>query len=167
MDDNSAEFAPDTTTRLIGLLKPQFSDFTFYESWPNVWPPADSWPVMIVQLLHAKPTIGPTETDEVPETVELTIMLNQADAASSNNVRTTTRRHLQNIIQGQDPVLINAYKSDTVMAVLRTFLTMDDWLINSDVDIKYDIVPPPELPAMVAATVTLTTWRRVIVQGRS
>lgn len=167
MDDSQQLYAQDTTTRLIEQLKPTFSNFTFYEAWPNVMPPQDCWPVMIVQLLHSKPMIGPTQTDELPETVEITIMLNQADAASSSNVRTTTRRHLQNIIQGQDPIATNEYKSDTVMYVLRQFLTLEQWLINSDVDIKYDITPPPQLPAMVAATITLTTWRRVIVQNRT
>lgn len=167
MDDSQDLYAPDSTTRLIEQLKPAFGKFTFYEAWPNVWPPDDAWPVMIVQLLNSRPTIGPTETDEVPETIEITVMLNQADAAGSTNVRTTTRRHLQNIIQGQDPSAINEYRPDTVMYALRKYLTLENWLINSDVNIKYDIVPPPELPAMVAATITLTTWRRVIVQDRS
>lgn len=165
MDDSSTLYAEDTVSRLVTLLKDAFGDnYTYYEAWPTKMPP--TFPVMIVQLLSTKAVLGPTETDEVPEVVELTIMLNQADAAGSGNVRTTTRRHLQNIIQGQDPTNTTEYKSDTVLYVLRKYLTMTQWLINSDVEIKYDITPPPELPAMTAATVTLTTWRRTLVPGR-
>lgn len=163
MDDDQQQYMPDTTTRLIERLQQSFStDYTYYESWPNVWPPSDAWPVVVVQLLTTKPVIGPTQTDEVPETVEITIMRNQADIAGSANVRTTARRHLQNLIQGQDPQT-GGYKEGTVLAALRTYLTLTEWLINSDVSIKYDIEPPAELPTMVAAVITLTTWRRVIV----
>jgi hypothetical protein len=165
MDDSQTLYAEDTVSRLVGLLKAAFGDsYTYYDAWPTAMPP--TFPVMIVQLIHTKMTVGPTSTDEVPETVEITVMFNQADAAGSTNVRTTTRRHLQNVIQGQDPTNTNQYKPDTVAYVLRTYLTMTEWLINSDVDIKYDITPPPELPTMAAATVTLTTWRRTVVQGR-
>lgn len=168
MDDNHTLYAPDTTDHLVALLKPAFPDFTFYDAWPNVIPPGSAWPLMIVQLLNTKPVLGPTETDEVPETVEITVMLNQADAAGSGNVRTTTRRRLQHLIQGQDPTVTNTYKADSLLGVLRKYLSMDGWLINTDIAVQYDTTPPPkDLSSMVGATITLTTWRRTIVQNRT
>lgn len=130
MEESHTLYAADTTDHIVALLKPVFNNFTFYDAWPNVVPPGSAWPIMIVQLIAAKPVIGPTETDEIPETIQMTIMLNQADAAGTGNVRTTTRRQLQHLVQGQDPTNTNQYKTDSVLGVLRKYLSMDNWLIN-------------------------------------
>lgn len=166
MDNQDSAFAQDSVSRIIESLSQVFGNYTFYDAWPNVWPPKDAWPLMVVQLLNAKPVVGPTQTDEFPEVVEVTIMINQADAAGSAKVRTTRRREIQRIVQGQDPETLQ-YKDGTVMKVLRTLLTLDQYIINSDCSIKYDIDPPKDLPTMVAAVITLSMWRRVYVPGRT
>lgn len=166
MDDNQADYAPDTTTHLIQLLKENlaYTFNTYFEATPLTPPPAPDFPVCIVQKMTGQAVIGPTQTDEVHETYQLTFILNIADDVGSANIRTTTMRHLQNIIEGQDPVNVNEYKQGTVYYVLRTFLTMGTWIINSDVTTKYDIIPKPGEPTLCVADVNMQLWRRVFVQ---
>ena len=121
--------------------------------------------------MSTKAVIGPTSTDEVPETIAITIMLNMADDVGSANVRTTTMRHLQNLIEGQDPAT-NQYKADTFLFVLRTYLTLlqssgQVWLLDSDVAIKYDTIPRKDMPTITMADIILTTQRRIVVSNRT
>lgn len=171
MDDSSALYAPDTTTRLIKLLKGTFGDeYTYFEATPSSMPPAIDFPLMIVQELKMPVILGPTQTDEVHEQISLSIWLNKADDIGSSNIRTTTMRHLKNIVAGADPENPEQYKPGTVCYALRQFLTLDQWLINSDVTITYDAQHSPNAaptdPMICTADILLQTWRRVMVGGR-
>lgn len=167
MDQSQALYAPDTTTHLIKLFQATFDDYfkTYWEAWPSNIPPTADFPLVIIQKQAGKAVIGPTSTDEITETFIVTIMLNKADDAGSSNVRTTTMRKLQNLIEGQDPTSLQ-YKPDTFLYVLRSYLTQQTWLLDSDVSIKYNQVPLQDLPTMAVADISVTTQRRVIVPSR-
>lgn len=166
MDDDSALYAQDSITRLLALLRAQFGDdYTYYEATPATPPAASEYPVMMVQKMSGTAAVGPTSTDEVTEEITLTIMLNKADDIGSANEKTTTLRHLQNIIEGQDPVT-KYYRADTVLSVMRTFLTMEEWLINSSVNIGYGQIVNRNAPTVAVGNVKCQMWRRVIVPSR-
>lgn len=167
MDDDQSQYAKDTVTHLIELLQSTFGDYfkTYFEAMPTSPPPEADYPLVIVQLLSSPVVLGPTQTDEFRETVQLTFVLNRADDAGSANVRSTTMRHLQNLVQAQDPIT-QQYKPNTVCHAIRTYLTLQDWLINSDVAIKYDMVTKVSHPTLCMANVMLNTWRRIYVPNR-
>ena len=167
MDDDQSLYAADTTTRIIEMLQANlaYTFNTYFEATPTTPPPATDFPICIVQELVSPVVLGPTQADEVHETLQLTFILNRADDIGSANIRTTTMRHLKNVIAGMDPTT-NTYKEGTVLYVLRKFLTLDQWLINNNVTVKYDIVPQTNEPSLCVADVTLETWRRVMVAGR-
>lgn len=172
MDDSNQLYAKDTITRLVELFQANFGDsYTYFEASPNVPPVKEDYPIIIFDKMHTKATIGPTSTDDVPEVIMITVGINKAVDAGSQNVRTTTKRHLEHIVEGQDPVT-NDYRSDTILYILRTYLTLlqqngSIWLIDSDVDIKYDQLPQKDAPTIAYADITLSTQRRVIVPGRT
>jgi len=173
MDDQQNLYAQDTVTRLVNLYEATFGTtfHRYFDAFPLTPPGKDDYPLVAVQQIHTKAIIGPTSTDDVPETIVTEVMINAADDAGSQNVRTATMRHLQNLVQGQDPVTFD-YLPNTFLYCLRTHLTLlqssgSIWLIDSDVDIKYDITQPKDMPLIALAEITLTTQRRVIVPGRT
>lgn len=167
MDDDQSQFAKDTVTRLIETLQAVCgTNFkTYFQATPTTEPPAVDFPLAIIQKLGGPIVLGPTQADEVKETVMLTFVLNRADDVGSANIRTTTMRHLQNLVEGQDPVT-SQFKPTTVCFAIRTYLTQDEWLINSDVSIKYDIIPKKGAASLCVADVMLSTWRRVMIPNR-
>lgn len=168
MDESQNLYAKDTTTRIIETFQQYLTAVkvnTYFEATPTTPPSAVDYPICIVQELATPIILGPTQADEVHETVMITLVLNLADDVGSANVRTTTMRKLKNIIAGQDPET-NDWKEGTVAFVLRTYLTMQEWLINSDVSIRYDIIPKKDEPTLCVADVTLQTWYRVMVANR-
>jgi len=172
MEDSQSEYAKDTVVGLIELFQTNFGDVfkSYWEATPTSQPPDVDFPLVIVQKMSGKATLGPTSTDDDTETIVITVMLNMADDIGSANVRTTTMRHLQNLIEGQDPST-NQYKTGTFFYILRTYLTLlqssgNIWLIDSDISVKYDQVPRKDMPAISIADITMTTQRRVIVSNR-
>jgi hypothetical protein len=172
MDDNQTLYAKDSVTRLIELFQAQFGDYfnSYWEDMPLTPPNSNEYPALMVQKMEGTAVIGPTSTDDVTESILITILKATVDAVGSSNVRTTTQRELQLLVEGQDPVTLD-YKTDSVLYVLRHFLTLTNngqtWLIDSDVKIHYGIEKPSNLESNAAyCDITMTTQRRVIVQGR-
>ncbi|HVB24125.1 MAG TPA: hypothetical protein VNG51_19460 [Ktedonobacteraceae bacterium] len=156
-------------THLIELFQAQFGDYfnSYWEDMPLIPPTKEEYPALMVQKLEGTAVIGPTSTDEVTESILITIFKNTSDAVGSGNVKTTTQRELQLLVEGQDPVTLD-YKPDTILYVLRTYLTLQQWLIDSDVKFHYGIEKPGNAETNIAyADVTMSTQRRVIVSGRS
>jgi hypothetical protein len=167
MDDSQQLYEKDSITRIVELLEATFNDeYTYFEATPATPPAADEYPLMIVQKMSGTAVVGPTSTDEVTEEITITVALDKADDVGSANERTTTLRHLQNVIEGQDPAT-GYYKTDTVLHVLRTYLTANQWFINSNVTISYNQTPRGDQTTLAIANVKCATWRRVIVPGRN
>ena len=168
MDDSQTEYAPDTTTKLIEFLQENlaYTFKTYFEATPTTMPTALDFPIVIVQKMEGTVGIDWTQTDLVEETMMLTFVLNRADDVGSANVRTTTMRHLQNMVEGQDPVTLVNYKAGTVLYVLRTYLTLNDWITNSSYAVSYRQVGNGKNPMLCLCDVTLRTRRHVIVNDR-
>lgn len=173
MDQNQQLYAKDTTTRLIELFQETFGDYfkSYWEATPTSIPPISDFPLVIVQKLKGKSMIGATSTDNLTETMSIAVMLNRADDVGSSNIRTTTMRKLENLVEGLDPVTYD-YLPATFLYAVRKHLTMIgndgmSYIIDSDVTYDYKQVPQKELPTMCIADLTMTTVRRVIVPGRS
>ena len=167
MDVDHTLYAEDSVTRLRQLFEAQFGDtYTYFEDMP-LTPPTDAeYPCIMIQKLEGSAVIGPTSTDDLAETIQIVVMKNTADAVGSTNVRTTTQRELQMMVEGQDPTTKD-YKSDSVLYVLRHYLTLEDWLIDSDCTIRYGLERPSNMETNVAyAEVTLKTQRRNVVANR-
>ena len=168
MDTDQSLYAKDTVTLLIELFQGIFGDTfkSYWEGTPTTVPNATDFPLVIIQQKKTKAVIGPTSTDEVPETITISVWLNEADDLGSENVRTTTMRKLQFMVQGQDPVTKD-YRNDTFLYALRHYLTTlntgSQWLIDSDVEVQYDQGRHKDLPTIAMADIILTTQRRVIV----
>lgn len=167
MDDSQQLYAEDSVSRLIKLFQSQFGTYftTYYEATPSKIPPKDCYPLIIVQKMKSTAKIGPTSTDDVMEGIAISVWLNMADDAGSANVRTTTMRKLQNKIEGLDPVTFD-YKADTVLYALRHFLTLTEWLIDSDVSVDYRQHQSKQMPTISACDIVVNTQRRVIVNNR-
>jgi hypothetical protein len=168
MDTDQSLYAKDTTQLLIELFNSVFGNYfkSYWEATPTVVPPETDFPLVIVQKLRGKVTIGPTSTDEVPETFTISIWLNMADDVGSANIRTTTMRKLQYLVEGQDATTFD-WRNDTFMHALRHYLSTlnsgGQWLIDSDCEISYAQAHRPDLPTITMADITLTTQRRVVV----
>lgn len=173
MDDQQALYAPDTTIRLIEQFKTAFGDYfkTYFEATPTT-PPSDAdYPVLIVQKLRNQAVVGPTSTDNLTERIAITVAINQADDVGSANIRTTTMRKLEHLVEGLDPST-NQYKTDTVLYVIRTHLTLlqstgQIWLLDSNAEITYNQRRSADQPTICIADIVMTTQRRVIVSGRT
>jgi len=166
VDPNQQLYAKDTVTRLIELFQTQFGDYfnSYWEDMPLEPPTALEYPALMVQKIEGGAVIGPTSTDEVTETIMIYVFKNTADVVGSTNVKTTTQRELQLLVEGQDPTTLH-YRTDSILYVLRTYLTLDQWLIDSDVRVHYGIEKPSNAESNVAfADITMTTQRRVIEQ---
>lgn len=168
MDPQQAEYAKDSITRLIELFQAQFGDYfnSYWEDMPLMPPVKEEYPALMIQKLAGTAVLGPTSTDEVTEQIQIVVMKNTADAVGSTNVKTTTQREVQLLVEGQDPSTLDYYK-DTILYVVRTYLTLTEWLIDSDVKIRYGLERPSNMETNIAyAEVTLSTQRMVIVTGR-
>lgn len=172
MDNDQSLYAKDSITRLIELFQAQFGDYfnSYWEDMPLTPPLAAEYPALMVQKLEGTAVIGPTQTDDVTESILITVLKATLDAVGSTNVRTTTQRELQLLVEGQDPTTLD-YRTDSILYVLRHYLTLTNsgqtWLIDSDVKVHYGIEKPSNLETNAAyADITMTTQRRIIVQNR-
>jgi len=171
--DNHQLYAKDTVQRLYELLQGQFGDvYTVYPAFPLTPPVKEEMPCLIIDRKTDGAVLGPTQTDEVTEVIDISVLRSLADSVGGENPRTDAKRELEMFVQGQDPTSLD-YKADTLYYMLRHYLTLLQssgaiWLIDSSVQTSYDVGRLQDDITNVAYALTrLSTQRRVVVQGRS
>lgn len=165
-----SQYAPDTVQRLYELLSQQFGDtYHIFPAFPLTPPIKTEMPCIIIDRKTDGAVIGPTQTDEITEVIDIIVLKSLADIVGSNDPRTDGKRQMEMMVQGQDPVTFD-YKQDTIYNVLRHHLTLlqstgQIWLIDSDVQTAYDVGKLNDsMTDVVMAHIRYTTQRRVITQ---
>ena len=165
-------YAPDTVQRLYELLNGQFGDaYHLFPAFPLSPPVRTEMPCIIVDRKTDGAVIGPTQTDEVTEVIDVIVIKTLADIVGSPDPRVDGKRQMELFVQGQDPTTLD-YRADTLYFVLRHYLTLLQtsgaiWLIDSNVQTAYDTGKLSDgITEAVMAQVRLSTQRRVIVQNR-
>jgi hypothetical protein len=123
MDLDSSQYAKDSVSHLIELFQNQFGDQfnSYWEDMPLTPPNSNEYPALMVQKLESTAVIGPTQTDDVTESILITVFKATLDAVGSTNVRTTTQRELQMMVEGQDPVTFD-FRSDSILYIYSVII---------------------------------------------
>lgn len=167
-----SQYAPDTVQRLYELLNQQFGDtYTIFPAMPLSPPLKTEMPCIIIDRKTDGAQLGPTQTDEIVEVIEVTVLKTLADIVGSPDPRTDGKREMEMLVQGQDPTTLD-WRTDTIYFVLRTYLTLlqssgSIWLIDSAIQTRYDVGNLTDgVTEAIMAQITVNTQRRVIVPGR-
>lgn len=158
----------DVVTRIIELLRNAYTEdkvHAFFEGDPIQI--ADSaLPCIIVEKIEGRSTVDATGTDTIAEQISIRLVLNKRDDFGASQEVDMTERKLRIWAEGRDTTT-GYYTTDSLMYLLRTNLTLGGEVIDSDMDIRYDVNARPEDLFTSEAQVTLTTRIRVIVPTRS
>lgn len=167
-----SQYAPDTVQRLYELFSQQFGDaYHLFPAFPLSPPLKTEMPCIIVDRKTDGATLGPTQTDEIVEVIDVIVLKSLADIVGSSDPRTDGKRQVEMLVQGQDPVTLD-YKADTLYYVLRTYLSLlqssgSIWLLDSNIQTTYDVGKLQDgVTDVVMAQIRMSTQRRVLVPGR-
>lgn len=158
----------DSLMRIMELCRTTFQGrFTsFYEGDPIMIPDA-SMPCIIIEKVKGNVTVknAPTGTDAVSEQIVIKLVLNKANDFGASDDFDMTERKLRRYVEARDPTT-GYFMSNTLMYVLRTNITLGESVIDSDVDVAYDLQPRPEKLVTSEAKVTIVIRERVQVPNR-
>ena len=167
-----SQYAPDTVQRLYELMSQQFGDmYTIFPAFPLSPPLKTEMPCIIIDRKTDGATLGPTQTDEIVEVIDVIVLKSLADIVGSADPRTDGKRQMEMLVQGQDPTTLD-YRADTLYYVLRHYLTLlqsngTSYLIDSNVQTSYDVGRLQDgVTDAVIAQIRVSTQRRIIVQAR-
>lgn len=157
----------DTVARLLRRCHESFGDtFKYYDGDP-ISIPSNCLPCIIVEKIQGDFTLvdAPTGFDRFSEQIAVSMCFNKADDAGASDDVDLTERKLRRFIEARDPIT-KTYLDDTLMSVVRRHVTLDDSTFNSDVSVRYDINPRPDMMATSEGTVTITCAGIVPVPNR-
>lgn len=156
----------DASQKMRNLIQNKFGKLfnAYYIGIPDAIPEA-AMPCIIIQKTGGSISVGATMTDERTEDIELHVALNGKIGWGTPSDDDTVMRQLQNLIEGIDPAT-GYYLDSSLMGLLRTNLTMDSTIINSDMIVNYDITPRTDQPSICEAIITITIDERVLVPNR-
>lgn len=167
-----SQYAQDTVQRLYELLSAQFGDaYHLFPAFPLSPPLKTEMPCIIVDRKTDGATLGPTQTDEIVEVIDIIVLKSLADIVGSPDPRVDGKRQMEMLVQGQDPVTLD-YKTDTLYYVLRHYLTLlqssgSIWLLDSNIQTTYDVGRLQDgVTDVVMAQIRMSTQRRVLVESR-
>jgi hypothetical protein len=171
--------ALDGAQRIMGIVKQTFGDVfhAYFIGLPdNLTPPQDAFPFVIVDKAAGSYNIGPTQTDEVTESIYIHIFADVKTGFGSPPDDDTVKRQLQTLVEGRDPT--TGYLLPTsLMYALRTHLTLQNSYaqldvpgfvtINNDITISYDGAKRSDWPETREAVIDVTITERLIVPNRT
>lgn len=167
-----SQYAPDTVQRLVELMSAQFGDmYHIFSAFPLTPPLKTEMPCIIIDRKTDGAVIGPTQTDDIVEVIDVIVLKSLADIVGSSDSRVDGKRQMEMLVQGQDPTTFD-YKADTLYYVLRHFLTLlqsngSIWIIDSNVQTTYDVGKLQDgVTDAVIAQIRVSTQRRVLVSNR-
>lgn len=166
MDDE--QVYKDGPQRIRELLMETFGDYfrKYYLGEPEEIGHDDLPCVMINEKLGTIES-GAVGTDNVQETIQITMALNKMDDLGSElqDETNTTERRLQQLIKAQDPAT-GRYRENTLAYALRRHITMKEGVVRSRLETNFDINIRGEGVYTQEAYVTAYIERIVYVDAR-
>lgn len=160
----------DVSRRLFDMMSEQFKGTfkMFYLGAPSFLPTEDAMPCMIIHKTASVPTIVATGTDNLTETIIVSLIYSEkADFNSPDSqFQNTTLRKIQLLVEARDATTLE-WKDGTIMEAIRTNFTLDDSTLGNKPVINYNLTPMPEAPTILEATITLTVESIVQVPDRT
>lgn len=166
MDD--ATVYEDSITRIMKLCRTTFgSEFkAYYEGDPIMIPDA-SFPCIIIEEIATNATVqgSATGTDNVGEKIRIKLVFNKQDDFSATDDYDLTERRLRRYVQARDAAT-GYFKKNTLFYALRKNLTLNNSVMDNDIDVNYDLQPRPEKQVTSEAVVTVVIRERVVIPDR-
>lgn len=175
MDEQQTEYGLDNCQRLLGLCRDVFGErmHEYYDGFPKTMWPKSAMPLIIVDKEAGNVNISATGTDEVTEQINIFIFMSDQDDIRPGDKNRTTKRKLQNWIEGMNPDN-RTYHAGSLMATLRSRYTLDQYNIGNVADVNYEQVSIDRVndegvdtETLESARIQVLMTRRVIVLDRS
>jgi hypothetical protein len=169
MDIDATPLYDDAVTRLIKLLKDNFKEIkTVYDGDPIVIPKSNLPCIMVEKTNTAISVVNAyTGHDRFVDQINVTVAFNKSDDLGATDEANLTERKLRRFVEGRE-INSGQWAAGTIMYVLRTHLTLDDYQFNSDVNISYDINPlRPDTVDTAEAIITVTGEGKIPVLIRN
>ena len=165
----NAQVYQDTISRILDLCRQSFDGdiHGFYEGDP-IEIPKSMLPCIIVEKLTGTISVtgAPTGFDRQVDSISVRVVYDKSDDLGATDDVDLTERKLRRFIEARDPDT-NRFKAGTLMQLLRTHITVDETLFNSDVEINYDVNARPGEMATSEGQVLMTTYAYVEADQRN
>lgn len=115
--------------------------------------PISALPCIVVDIDKTSVKGGPTGMDILTHTVIVKIILNKADDYGQDPEHAVTKRRLRSYAAGQ--LDDKSFDTASLMGILRTDLTMSQYLTNSEAEIEY---ATRFIPNAGALSMTAEAW---------
>ncbi len=157
----------DGATLVLDLLRDAFGDQ--FEQYYNGDPEEIlevNLPCIMVSETQGAIDYGATGTDNVTETVRITIALNKKDDLGGSEDTDLTELKLRQLVKAQDPDT-GEYIPETIMYALRTHISMGGSVLRSRIETDFDVNIRGETVVTQEAYVTVYIDRLAIVPSRT
>lgn len=163
--DNQQAFK-DSVTRILELLRGTFGGQfkAFYEGDP-IQIPDYMLPCAIVEKIAGNINLDATGTDMIVEQLMIKMVMNKRDDMGAAPEIAFTERKLRLLVEARDPIT-GYFIPESLMYILRTNITLGGAVLDSDMDVNYDVNPRPEEMYTSEAQILITIRERVIVPNR-
>lgn len=153
-----------TVTSIIGLLKDNFGTgyFKAYFDGDPVLIGQSSLPAISVSKQTSAYDLGPTQFDEVTESIIIKVILNKKDDFGANPETDMSEKKLRTLCEGRDDN--GALLAESVVGTLRTkFTQVSDLTLLQQLSVDYGVVPRPDdvITAEAHITVNVTGLQQV------
>lgn len=129
--------------------------------------PASVMPCIAVELQKTQIASGPTGMDKVTQTVIIKVIYNKFDDLNmEEDEEVTGQRWLEEVVQGINPSTA-LYDDTTILGMVRTNLTLNNYAVGQDIDINYGIVPRPNETITAEGQITMTVESLQLVPNRT
>lgn len=166
MNDNAYKLT--AVDKVKSLLKAQFGDYfkAYFEGDP-VDIPESLLPCVVVQKLNGPVDQTMTGIDNLRSAILIKIIHNKKDdfGAPSDDVDLTERKN-RRIIEGRDATT-GYYLTNSIMYILRHNFTLDNTVVENEIDIAYDLDVRPNDIITTEGYVTINVEEQVVVSSRS
>lgn len=148
-------------------LKDQFGkQFKKYYMGDRLEIPTFNLPCMIIEKEIARPELGATSMDDVTHTIRIKVVMNKRRELNFKDDELLWRYELEKLIESRDKTTGN-YHDETICGVLRKQITLGDRFYNSEMEIRYGIVPRPNEVTTEEGHVILTLKESVLITDRT
>lgn len=141
--DDKKNYYKDGVARVLSLLKDTFGDYfkQYYDDEPSEIAQSDL-PCVMVREATGIIQSGATGTDDIQEEVVIIIAMNSKDDLGGPEDEDLTGSKLRRVVKGQYPTghaQAKEYQEKTVMYALRKNFTLDDAVIQNEIQTDFDI----------------------------
>lgn len=152
---------------VCNYLKDEFgSTFRAYFIGDPIQIPEVKLPCMIIEPVDETSALLATGLDDVTQNLRIRVVVNKKDdyqRAVTNEVLWLER--LQLMVSGRDENT-NEYLENTVIGVLRKFLTLGGRFWSSNLTVRYTQQPRPSQMITEEAVISLTLRERLVISDR-